>query len=112
MPDVVVVRAVVDEHPQVHADLVGGQAHARGGTLAGEHVVDERRQLVVELGDLGARLVQHRVADDGDRADGTPLAVRRLALLSVHRVVEEFRRGRNLRLVLLGHGLPYAFLST
>ncbi len=83
VPHALVVGAVVDEDLQVDADLVGGQAHALGGALAGEHVVDELRQRVVELGDVLALLVEHGVADHGDGAGRAALAVRPLTLLAV-----------------------------
>ncbi len=56
MPDALVVLAVVDEDLQVDTDLVGGQAHALGGALAGEHVGDQLLQLLTELGDVLALL--------------------------------------------------------
>jgi hypothetical protein len=65
-----VVGAVVDEHPQVEADLVGREAHPFGRVHGLEHVVCERAQLVVELGDLPSRVVQHWVAGDHDGMDG------------------------------------------
>src|SRR5581483_8741958 len=64
------VGAVVHEHPQIHADLVGRQAHAVGGFHGLEHVLDQGAELVVERLDGAARVVQHRVADDTDGAYG------------------------------------------
>jgi hypothetical protein len=70
VPDALVVRAVVDEQPQVEADLVRGQADAvrRGHRL--EHVVDERAQRVVEGLYRLRRVVQNRVACDPDVVNG------------------------------------------
>ena len=62
--DVVVVRAVVDEHPQGLADLVGRQADALRRVHRREHVLDERGQFGAEVGDVLARGVQ----DAGRRA--------------------------------------------
>ena len=42
MAAVLVVRAVEDEDPQPHADLVGGEAHPVGRVHRGEHVLDQR----------------------------------------------------------------------
>src|SRR6185437_4032073 len=79
--DAVVVGAVVDEDPQRHTDLVGGEPDALGGALAGEHVVDQLGEVVVEGRHGLAGTVQHRVADHGDRVDLAPGAVGGLALL-------------------------------
>ncbi len=104
MPLALVVLAVVDEDLQVDADLVGRQAHALGGALAGEHVGDQLVELGPELGDVLALLVQHRVAHDRDRPRGTALTVGRLALLTVLGVVDEALvvHGEHSRVLLLG----------
>ncbi|GAA4956118.1 hypothetical protein GCM10023238_23470 [Streptomyces heliomycini] len=64
--DVLVVRAVVDEHPERHADLVGGQAHAPRRVHRGEQVVHQADEFRAEVGDLPAGRVQRRVAEQGE----------------------------------------------
>ena len=64
------VGPVEDEHPQRHADLRGGEADPRRGLHRLEQVVHEIVELVVELGDLRSRLMEHGIARDADRADG------------------------------------------
>src|SRR3954471_8770409 len=69
MPDPVVVRAVVDEKPQIDVDLVGREAGPVRDVHREEHVVDQRREIGPELGHVPARLVQHLLADLGDAPD-------------------------------------------
>ncbi len=62
---VLVVGAVVHEHPQIHPDLVGGQAHPSRRVHRGEQVLDEVREAGAEVRDVPAGLAQHRVAEQG-----------------------------------------------
>ena len=66
MPDTLVVRAVVDEQPQIDADLVRRETGSVGRVHRQEHVVDERGEIGPELGHVPARLVQDLLADLGD----------------------------------------------
>jgi hypothetical protein len=64
-----VIRAVVDEQPQVHADLVRRQSHAVGRGHGVEHVLDQSPQLVVEQADRSGGGAQHGIPDDPDRTN-------------------------------------------
>ena len=61
-----VVRAVVDEQPQRHPDLVGGQADTVGRGHGVEHVLHQVADLRRHLADRLGRLVQHAVPHDRD----------------------------------------------
>src|SRR5581483_6010580 len=61
------VAGVVDEDPLLHADLVGGQPHAGSGVHRLDHVVGQPGQRSVELGHVGAALLETEVAEDPDR---------------------------------------------
>ena len=61
---------VVDEQALLHADLVGGQPHARGVVHGLEHVVGQLAQGGVELGDVRAREAQHGIAEHADGIHG------------------------------------------
>lgn len=72
VPDVahvLVVGAVVHEHPLPDADLVRGEADALGGVHRREHVLDEPVEGRAESGDLRALRVEHRVAQQAHGAD-------------------------------------------
>lgn len=71
--DVVVVRAVVDEHPQWNADLVGREADALGRVHGGVHVLDEPGERGAEVGDGFTGPVQHRITEQahGTNQSGT-----------------------------------------
>ena len=64
--DALVVRAVVDEQPQRHADLVGGEADTVGRGHGVEHVLHQVADLRRHLADRLGRLVQHAVPHDRD----------------------------------------------
>src|SRR6185312_7600803 len=67
--DVVRICAVVDEHPQVHPDLVGCEPDALGCGHRVEHVIDEGVQLSTELRDQPGGGVQHGVTHDANRTN-------------------------------------------
>ena len=69
MADVLVVGAVVDEHPQRDADLVGGEPDALRRVHRGEHVLDQPGERGPEVGDVLAGGVEHRVAEQAHGAD-------------------------------------------
>ena len=60
------VAGVVDENPLLDADLVGRQPHPGCGVHGLDHVVGQPGQCPVELGDVGAALLQAEVAEDPD----------------------------------------------
>src|SRR5699024_4576575 len=69
MPDSLVVRAVVDEHPRGDADLIRRETDTGCGVHGLEHVGDQLAELVVEIGYGGGRFVQHGFARDNDGMD-------------------------------------------
>jgi hypothetical protein len=94
---VLVVGAVVDEHPQRHADLAGGQADAVRRVHRREQVLDQPGQRPVGGGDRTAGRVQDRVAvhPKGVYAAGStrngPASHGRKPTSCVH--VDDLRRG-------------------
>jgi hypothetical protein len=64
------ICAVVDEHAQVHADLVGCESNAVGRGHRVEHVVDEGVQFRTEVRDQPGWGVQHWVTDNANRTNG------------------------------------------
>ena len=60
------VAGVVDEDPLLDADLVGGQPDAGSGVHRLDHVVGQPGERPVELGDVGAALLQTEIAEDPD----------------------------------------------
>ncbi|GHB13497.1 hypothetical protein GCM10010346_41360 [Streptomyces chryseus] len=63
MPDILVVRTVVDEDAQRYADLVGREADSLGGVHRREHVLDEADERGTEVAHRPTGRVQRRVTE-------------------------------------------------
>ena len=60
------VGDLVDEEPLLHADLRRGEPDAGRVVHRLVHRVDELHEAAVDVGDLGRRPLQHRIAEDAD----------------------------------------------